>query len=168
MPQLKDIMKSTRTILCFCTVGFLMTGCCSTHYADCVPLDKVPYAVYDGRNEYLLVDHASVNQEMRDDELLYSDPVISTLRKKFPDDKGLQAYLNQRDTVFKKLASDHDDYLLGIKSDLKDSGGELYDYRMLDKNGDEVEEGWLILSKGKIFKKYVAGTFAPPFKGKDY
>ena len=53
----------------------------------------------------------------------------------------------------------------GIKSDLKKSGGEFYDYRMLGKNGEEVEEGWLILSKGKIFKKY---TTATNITGKDY
>ena len=128
----------------------------------------MPYTVYDGGNKYILVDHLSINQMIRDDELFANPPVISALKTKFPNDMALQAYLNHREKEFERIETEANDYDLGIKSDLKASGGEFYDYRMLDKNGDEVEEGCLILSKGKIFKKYVAGTFAPPFKGKDY
>lgn len=50
---------------------------------------------------------------------------------------------------------------------LEQSRGELYYYHLLGKKGlvdagnrpaVEDEEGWLILSNGKIFKKYVAGN----------
>ncbi len=139
------------TILC-------LAGCCSTHCVDCIPLNKMPYAIYDGGNKYLLTDHLSINQKIDDNELLYNAPAISGVEKKFPNDKEVLAYLDQLKNYYKKTYGAYDDKLEGIKADLEKSGGEFYEYRMLDKKGKEVEEGWLILSKGKIFKKYVTAT----------
>jgi hypothetical protein len=125
----------------------------------------MPYIIYSDGNKYLLVDHLSINQMIDDNELLYNNPAISNVKKKFPNDKELLAYLDQLNNYYKKAYGAYDDKLEGIKANLKQSGGEFYDYRMLDKKGNEVEEGWLILSKGKVFKKYVTGT---DITGKNY
>ncbi|HEY3930877.1 MAG TPA: hypothetical protein VGM58_00740 [Verrucomicrobiae bacterium] len=118
----------------------------------------MPYAIYDGRNKYLLIDHLSINQKIDVNEMLYNTPPILAVEKKFSNDKELLTYLDQLKNYCKKVYGAYGDKLEGIQEDLKQSGGEFYDYRMLDKKGKEVEEGWLILSKGKIFKKYVTAT----------
>jgi hypothetical protein len=152
-------MQRLKTIFLMCLSGFWLAGCCSTTCRDCVPLSKMPYAIYDGGSKYLLIDHLSINEKIREYELLYGDTFESTqLRQKFPNNQALKAYLDGVDKRSKKAYDASEDEFWSIKSDLESSHGEFYDYRMLSKNGAEIEEGWLILSNGKIFKKFVTAT----------
>jgi hypothetical protein len=161
----RHIPFALKSTLCIYFAGFLLAGCCSTHCVDCIPLSKMPYAIYDGGVKYLLIDHLSINEKIRENNLLYNSPGFSGLKKKFPNNRELLAYLDQMDKVHKKIYGEIDDEFWGIKSDLEKSGGEFYDYRILGKKDEEVEEGWLILSRGKVFKKYVTAT---AITGKDY
>lgn len=113
-----------------------------------------------------MMDHLSINQMMNEYELLYATPGLSdNLKKKFSNNQELLAYLDQIDKVHKKIYDSYENEFWGIKADLKRSDGELYNYRMSDKNGKEAEDGWLILSKGKVFEKWTTGT---DITGKDY
>ncbi len=124
--------------------------------------------------KYYLTDHVSIYQmidaEDENDFIIKSWP--EALRKKFPNDKELMAYLDLRqkrlEELHKKSESRHEtfaDSLDDMRDNLERSGGELYYYKILGKkcvmdNGqpgiEGVEEGWLILTKGSILKKYVA------------
>jgi hypothetical protein len=152
-----------------------LAGCCSTHCVDCIPQAKMPYALYDGGVKYYLTHHDSIDQmiENQEEQDSIQKNWSETLRKKFPNDKELLAYLDLREKRLKELdekAKNRDgtylDHLWDIKTDVDQSGGELYYYYLLGKKSIaddgqptvELEEGWLILSKGKVFKKYGAGN----------
>lgn len=164
----KSIKSQLQLILCVCTIGVLSAGCCSTHCADCIPLSKMPYTVYDNGVKYSLTDHISINQMIDGQTLVDSIQKhwSETLRQKFPDDKALMAYLDQRQKAIDKIHSTaeskhetHWDALWDMKADLEKTGGEFYSYRRtLNKADSEMEEGYLILSNGKVVKTYVTGT----------
>ncbi len=134
----------------------------------------MPYVLYDKGVKYYLTDHVSIYQMIDDEES--KDNIQKWwpegLRKQFPNDKELMAYLDLREKrleeIHQKFESQHEktfmDNLWEIKKNLEQRGGELYDYKILGKKGfmgdgspgiEVVDEGWLILSKGKVFKKYV-------------
>jgi hypothetical protein len=147
-----------KSILLVCFAGFLLAGCCSTHCVDCIPQAKMPYALYDGGVKYYLTHHDSIDQmiESQNEQDWIQKNWSETLRKKFPNDKELMTYLDLREERIKenteKTKMTYWKYLYDIKANLEQSGGELYYYH------SQAEEGWLILSKGKVFKKYVAAT----------
>jgi hypothetical protein len=162
-------------ILLICFSGFFLAGCCSTHCVDCIPHSKMPYVLYDKGVKYYLTDHLSIYQMIDEQESEDGMQKVwsETLRKKFPNDKELMAYLDLRDKRLKefheKAESKHEsymDHLWDMKDNLEQTGGELYYYRILGKKSVmddgqpavEVEEGWLILSKGKVFKRLDAGS----------
>jgi hypothetical protein len=166
-------MSQLKSILLVCFAGFLLAGCCSTHCVDCIPHAKMPYALYDKGVKYYLTDHVSIDQmmesETEQDFIQKRWPEI--LRQKFPNDKELLAYLDMRDEKLKEMSekakTTYWQFLWDMKADLEQSHGELYYYHLLGKKGlvdarnrpaVEDEEGYLILSKGKVFKKYVAGN----------
>lgn len=135
----------------------------------------MPYVLYDKGVKYYLTDHVSINQmiDAEVEENSIQKNWQKTLREKFPNDKELMAYLDLRqkrlDERDKKSESRHDsfeDFLWDMKDDLEQSGGELYYYKIVGKkivmdNGqpgvESVEEGYLILSRGSVLKKLVAG-----------
>lgn len=150
-----------------------LAGGCSTHCVDCIPHAKMPYVLYDKGSKYYLTDHLSIDQlmesETEKDSIEKRWPQM--LREKLPDDKELLAYLDLRDKRLKesyeKAKKAHWDNLWDVKDNLEKSQGELYYYHLLGKRGlldaknrpaVEVEEGWLILSKGKVVKHYDAGN----------
>ena len=130
----------------------------------------MPYKLSDGGTNYYLTDHVSIDQ-MREDhslENLQERAWIDRLKKKFPNDRELMAYLDGRESRLKKFGGlgISEKYLEDMRANLDKSGGELYYYRILGKKkimddetpGEElIDEGYLILSKGKVYKKYVAG-----------
>jgi hypothetical protein len=157
-----------KSILLVCFAGFLLAGCCSTHCVDCIPQAKMPYVLYDNGTKYYLTDHLSFDQMVDNETERESrqNDWPENLRKRFPNDKELMAYLDLRDERIKKVeknGASFMDFLKGMGSDLKHSGGELYEYNLFGKKGGmgdghpavEDESGWLILSNGKIFKKYM-------------
>jgi hypothetical protein len=165
-----------KSILLVCFAGFLLAGCCSTHCVDCIPHSKMPYLLYDKGAKYYLTDHVSIDQmiesQIEQDSIQKRWPEI--LREKFPNDKELLAYLDLHEKRLKELdektknrGGTYLDHLWDMKTDMDQSHGELYYYYLLGKKGlvdagnrpaVEDEEGYLILSKGKVFKKYVAGN----------
>jgi len=169
------ITSQLKSILLVCFAGFLLAGCCSTNCVNYIPQAKMPYALYDGGVKYYLTHHGSIDQMIDSQELQNSIQKnwSETLRKKFPNDKELLAYLDLREKRLKELdekaknrGGTYMDHLWDMKADLEQSHGELYYYYLLGKKNVaddghptvEVEEGWLILSKGKAFKKYDAGS----------
>ena len=103
-----------KLIPCICAIQILLAGCCSTHYTDCIPLSKMPYTLYDGRVKYLLIDHLSINEMIREYVLIYNSPGLSDfLKKKFPNDHDLLAYLDQIDKVHKKIYDSYENEFLG-------------------------------------------------------
>jgi hypothetical protein len=173
--RIARILESICVWACFCFAGFLLAGCCSMRCADCIPHRKMPYVLYDKGVKYYLTDHVSINQmiDAEVEENSIQKNWQKTLREKFPNDKELMAYLDLRqkrlDERDKKSESRHDsfeDFLWDMKDDLEQSGGELYYYKIVGKkivmdNGqpgvESVEEGYLILSRGSVLKKLVAG-----------
>jgi hypothetical protein len=128
----------------------------------------MPHVLYDKGIKYYLTDHVSIDQMIDAEELqdFISKRWPEVLRNKFPNDKELMTYLDERqkklDELHQKVESKHEsylDYLWDMKDNLKKTGGELYSYyRVSDKKDNEKEEGYLILSNGKVFKTYVTGT----------
>jgi hypothetical protein len=160
--------------LALASILFLAGGC-STSCVDCIPQAKMPYALYDKGVKYYLTHHDSIDQMIDSQELQNSIQKnwSDTLRKKFLNDKELLAYLDLREKRLKELdekaknrGGTYLDHLWEMKADLEQSQGEIYYYYLLGKKvvmddghpSVEEEEGWLILSKGKVFKKYVAGN----------
>ena len=163
-----------KSILVVCFAGFLLAGCCSTHCVDCISHAKMPYALYDKGVKYYLTDHVSIYQmiDAEDEKDFIQKNWPEALRTKFPNDKELMAYLNLREKRLKELDEKAKNrggtylaHLWDMKDNLEQSGGELYNYKILGKKGvmddgqpgiELVEEGYLILSKGKVLAKYVA------------
>ena len=149
-----------KSLLLTCLVAFLPAGCSTT---DCIPNAKMPYKVYDGRVKYYLTDHPSIDEKIArffsEDNLRKFH--IKVLRQSFSEDKALMAYVNRYEERIKSYEEDLR-FLNRIREDLKVSEGELYDYSLFGKRGVmsdgaigiECEEGLLILSHGKVFKKY--------------
>jgi hypothetical protein len=169
----RHLPLALKSILIICFAGFLLAGCCSTHRVDCIPHTKMPYALYDGRVKCYLTDHLSIDQmiESATEQDFIEKRWPEILREKFPGDKELLAYLDLRDEKLKgrseKGKATYWHFLWDMKADLEQSQGELYYYHLLGKNvlvdagnrpAEEEEEGYLILSKGKVFKKYLAGN----------
>lgn len=126
----------------------------------------MPYTIYDSGVRYYLMDHLSIQKMMEEDRMREIGPasLINTMRKKFPQNQELMAYLNGVEERRKIGYKAGIPILEGIEKDLKNSGGELYEYKILGKKSDmgdgtvgvDVENGFLILSKGKVFKKYTS------------
>lgn len=154
-------MQHKRTLFIFLVLPLLMASCCSCP-TDCIPANKMPYTLNDGGVKYTLVDHISINQMIMDDIIRNADSYSAALRRKFPDNRQLLDYLDKKDEVREKNHEATQDYFRNIQTELKTSGGELYDYRIVSKT---TEEGWLILSKGKVLKKYITAT---DVSGRDY
>ena len=148
---------------------------CRTSCQDCISRSQLPYKLNDEGTNYYLTDHLSIDQMMEAQES--EDSIqkfwIENLRKKFPNDKELMAYLDlhekRLEEIHEKAESKHEsywDHLWDVKDNLEKTGGELYYYEAIGKKGKmtngksgfEVQEGWLILSRGKIFKTYDAGS----------
>lgn len=149
-----------------------LAGGCSTPCVDCIPQAKMPYELCDKGVKYYLTHHDSIDQmiESENTQDFIQKRWSDTLREKFPNDKELLAYLDLREKQLKerneKGKTTYWQHLWEMKADLEQSQGELYYYHLLGKKvvtddghpSVEDEEGWLILSKGKVFKKYVAGN----------
>src|ERR1700729_901772 len=93
-----------KSILLVCFAAFLLAGCCSTHCGDCMPQAKMPYALYDGGVKYYLMHHDSIDQMIESETMqdFIQKSWSETLRKKFPNDKELLAYLDLRDEKLKE------------------------------------------------------------------
>jgi hypothetical protein len=149
-------------------VMFLPAGCRSVDWTDCIPRDKMPYALNDNGVKYYLVDHASIKDMIAGDWLKENmrAQLSETLKRKFQSDHDLTAYLEKTQERADKSGKNDSRFLRGIEEDQKRNGGELYRYKKLGKKRDigsgqagvEVENGLLILSRGRVFKKYVVGS----------
>jgi hypothetical protein len=162
-------IKSIPVLLLSALLAMFTAGC-RTPCQDCIPRTQMPYKLSDGGTNYYLTDHISIDQ-MREDHIsenLLERGWIDRLRKKFPNDKDLMAYTDGVETRLKKLGGlgISEECLNDISANLDKSGGELYSYEILGKKktmsdgtpGVElIDEGELILSKGKVYKKYVTG-----------
>jgi hypothetical protein len=165
---MQTIKSQLKLMACLCLFWFLAAGCCSTPCLDCIPHNKMPYMLYDKGIKYYLTDHVSIDQMIDAEELqdFISKRWPEILRSKFPNDKELMTYLDERqkklDELHQKVESKHEshmDFLWDMEDNLEKTSGELYFYyRVSDKKDNEEEQGYLILSKGKVFKTYVTGT----------
>jgi hypothetical protein len=159
-------LSNVLSILGVCLSSLLAGGCCHPSQTDCIPNKEMPYAVCDGGAKYYLTDHLSINQMIRDNYLESKSDLVDAMKKRFPDNQELSAYLDARKKWDQQVLNSHDHMFRGIEADLKQSGGELYEYMILGKRHDtggghiqvEVEEGWLILSKGKVRKEGEIGS----------
>lgn len=160
----KQRVRLTLAVI-MCSVGLLVSGCSSTRCADCIPRSKMPYTMHYNGIKYHLTDHLSVEQMLQAEFLKYSSQEnwIKVMTNNFAKDGELLTYL---DGVAKRTERSHMDriqLLQSVERELEQSGGELYDYKILGKKGDmgggqigvAVEEGWIIISKGVVFKTYI-------------
>jgi hypothetical protein len=147
------------------TMVLCLAGCCSINNASKLPI------VIKGEDgvRYKLLAHYSIQQKIdsETDEGRHLELFIQGLREKFPDDQKLNDYLQPVDKRMHEINVSYINRLEETKADLAKSGGELYLYKSFDSDFDAnlqntnnpfgapyADEGLLILSKGKIYKKY--------------
>jgi hypothetical protein len=162
-----SVTQAKSILYVWLSVLTLIGGCCFDH-ADLIPRSKLPYAIYNKGIKYYLVDHVSIDQmKLRlISEETAKNRLLSELRQRFANNKDLVVYLDGIDQHAKKVYQTEMQIVSDIGVALENAGGELYAYKVLGKEGDigdgqvgvGVEEGWLILSNGKVIKTYVVGS----------
>ena len=159
---MQDRLKATTHLLRLSALwmaGGLLAGCCCTSRVK-----DVPFSVRDAGVEYQLVERLSIQKMLLDNGRDYrsEQSLIEALRRKFPKDTVLLAYLTKVEANIEKLDQGRAEFLRGIKADLAQRpGSALYYYKITypknfvrDWDSDSLEEGWGILDHGKVCKKY--------------
>lgn len=154
------------SLIIACAVVVVLGGCV-THVdcGDCIPRSKMPYTLNDRGTNYQILDHQCVADLLRVEMGIYQtrSGIYQRLKEKFPKDSELMAYIDGIEKRYKKLGEPKTNLLLKFQKQLETSGGESYSYSLhYDKpvpspdgstNLLESENGFLILSKGKVINK---------------
>jgi len=145
----------------FAAIAILVSivGCCTSN---------PPSILFSGGVKYQLLERIYIDREIESWELRIkvSDGLAGTLKKRFPDNRELSAYLDEIGNQRKEPTLQQIKVLKDVKEDVVRSRGELYSYRIVKgrahfENGQpglNVEEGWVVLAKGKVYKKYILAT----------
>jgi hypothetical protein len=143
-------------------IGCLPAGCCTKFNT------QTPSVVYSGGVKYQLQERLCIDQKLEEQErvLRVRDGLLGSLRKRFPDNKELLTYLDKFSDERKTPSEEWLKTLKDIQADVVQSHGVLYSYRIVKEKavfedggaGRMVEEGWVVIAKGKIYKKYILAT----------
>jgi hypothetical protein len=125
---------------------------------------KLPLFIKRDGLVYEVIAPYSIQQKIDSemDEARHLALFIKGLNEKFPNDMPLNNYLNRVGPVMHDRKEAYIKDLNEVKADLSKSGGELYVYKSyrldnIDTNAIDntyVDEGLMILVKGKIYKTY--------------
>jgi hypothetical protein len=142
-----------------------VAGCCSLHNPDKLP---ITFKANDGIR-YKLLARVSIEQviDAENDDARHLHLFNQGLQQHFPDDQKLVDYLQKVDKRYSQMHAARIKELDGIQTDLTQNHGELYLYDSYNSDFDSnyvntndptgapyTDEGWLILVKGRIYKKY--------------
>lgn len=137
----------------------LLVGCCTSN---------PPSILRSGGVKYQLLERVYIDREIEKSEMRLKvvDGLVSTLKMKFPDNSELLTYLGEISEKRREPTLGQIKYLRDVREDVVRGRGELYSYRIVKgrarfdngQPGLSVEEGWVVLVKGKVYKKYIFAT----------